>query len=120
VNFCFILAVRTMNVRLVKKKTIEDYVKKNARSKPSFQIWLSVLKFADWNKPSDIIETYGTADIIGNARVVFNIGGNHYRMICSYSFQGITMVHLYIKWIGTHAEYSKLCNNNLQYTINIY
>lgn len=29
-------------------------------------------------------------------------------------------VHLYIKWIGPHAEYNRLCINNKQYTIEDY
>ena len=111
-----------MKVRLVKKKTIEEYVTSDGRSRSSFRIWLANLKYVDWSQPNDIIKTYGSADIIGSGseRVVFNIGGNNYRMICGYSFRGITRVHLYIKWIGTHAEYTRLCNDNLQYTINVY
>ncbi len=40
-------------------------------------------------------------------------------MICKYHF-GATRVHLYVKWIGTHVEYFELCDNNEQYTIDIY
>ncbi len=96
-----------MKVRLVKRKTIEDYVQDNARSRSSFRIWLTNLKFADWSEPNDILRTYGSADLLGrgSSRIVFDIGGNNYRMICKYLF-GETKTHLYIKWIGTHAEYS--------------
>ena len=76
---------------------------------------------ADWSKPGDITETFGSADLLGNGsdRVVFDIAGNNYRLICKYHF-GLTRVHLYIKWIGTHAEYAKLCDDNKQYTVNSY
>lgn len=110
-----------MKLHLIKKQSIEDYVLNNARSKASFEIWLSILKQVDWNEPSDIIATYNSADILGKSsnRAVFNIGGNKYRMICKYHF-GNAKVHLFIKWIGTHAEYTKLCNDGLQYDINSY
>lgn len=110
-----------MKVRLVKRKTIEDYVRKNARSRSSFRIWLTNLKFADWNEPDDMLATFGSADLLGagSNRIVFDIGGNNYRMICKYLFAK-TKVHLYIKWIGTHAEYDKLCNKGEQYTIDNY
>jgi mRNA interferase HigB len=49
--------------------------------------------------------------------VVFDIGGNNYRMICKYWF-GASRVHLYVKWIGTHAEYDGLCKKNKQYTVD--
>lgn len=110
-----------MKVRLVKRKTIEDYVQDNARSRSSFRIWLTNLKFADWSEPNDILGTYGSADLLGrgSSRIVFDIGGNNYRMICKYLF-GETKTHLYIKWIGTHAEYSELVRRKDQYTIDIY
>jgi mRNA interferase HigB len=110
-----------MKVRLIKKKSIEGFALQNARSRSSLRIWLTLLKRADWNVPGDIADTYGSADLLGNGsnRVVFDIAGNNYRMICKCHF-GITRVHLYIKWIGTHAEYTELCDNNEQYTVNIY
>jgi len=110
-----------MKVRLIKKKSIEDFAVQQARSRSSLRLWLTFLNMADWTKPEDITETFGSADLLGNGsdRVVFDIAGNHFRMICKYHF-GVTMVHLFIKWIGTHAEYTKLCNDNKQYTVNSY
>ncbi len=106
---------------IVKKQTIKNYVLKNARSKPSFESFLTVLKWSDWEKPEDIVQTFNSADILGNQskRVVFNIGGNNYRMICKYRF-GKTHFHLFICWIGTHAEYTQLCDRNEQYTVRAY
>ncbi len=110
-----------MKVHLIKKQTIDDYVKRNARSKTSFRIWLAIVNRADWKEPNDILSTFNSADILGKSsdRVVFNIGGNNYRLICKYHF-GKTMVHLFIKWIGTHAAYTKLCNDGKQFEINVY
>jgi mRNA interferase HigB len=110
-----------MKVHLIKKQSIEDYVLKNARSKASFEVWLSILKRVDWNEPNEIKSTFNSADILGkdSERVVFNIGGNNYRLICKYHF-GNSCVHLFIKWIGTHAEYTKLCNEGKQYGVDIY
>ena len=110
-----------MKIHLIKKQSIEDYVHKNAQSQVPFKHWLSIVKYADWNKPEDIIITFNSADLLGNGtdRVVFNIGGNNYRMICKYCF-GKNKVHLFINWIGTHAAYTKLCKNGEQYTVNAY
>ena len=110
-----------MRIHLIKKQSIEDYVLKNARSRSSFEIWLSIVRHANWNEPNDIISTFNSADILGKSsdRVVFNIGGNNYRMICKYHF-GKTQVHLFIKWIGSHAEYSKLCIEGKQFEVDKY
>ena len=96
-------------------------MKENARSKPSFKEWLSALKTADWKKADDIQSTYSSSDLLGRGsnRVVFDIGGNKYRMICKYAF-GEKMVHVFICWMGTHAEYDKLNKENKQYIICKY
>ena len=110
-----------MKVHLIKKLSIETYVKSNVQSRTPFSMWLSIIKQVDWNEPRDMVSTFNTADILGNSsnRVVFNIGGNKYRLICKYHF-GDIKVHLFVKWIGTHAEYTKLCNDNKQYDITAY
>ena len=110
-----------MKVHLIRKETIEAFCIKHARSKSSFKSWLTAIKFADWQVPDHILDTFGAADLLGSGsnRVVFDIGGNTYRMICKYAF-GRSQVHLFVCWIGTHAEYTRLCNNNQQYTVNHY
>lgn len=110
-----------MKVHLIRKETIADFILRNARSKSSFAVWVTAVKYADWSEPSDIQDTFGSADLIGggSSRVVFDIGGNNYRMICKYAF-GEKQVHLFICWIGTHTEYDELCSRNEQYTITNY
>ncbi len=110
-----------MKLRQIKRQTIEEFSAENSQSKKPFAFWLTAIKYANWNSPEDIQSTFGTADLLGNGsnRVVFNIGGNNYRMICKFHF-GEKQVHLYVCWIGTHGEYSKLCNNNEQYTVSDY
>ncbi len=110
-----------MKVHLIKKQSIEDYTLKNAKARMSFEIWLSLIKRVDWNEPNEIILTFNSADILGKGsdRVVFNIGGNNFRLICKYYF-GNKRVHLFIKWIGTHADYTKLCNEGKQYEVDVY
>jgi mRNA interferase HigB len=110
-----------MKVHIIRKETIEEFARQNARSRPSLEEWLTKVKNADWEKPADMRATFRTADLLGknSSRVVFDMAGNNYRMICKYAF-GDKQVHLFVSWIGTHAEYSKLCEDNGQYTVSIY
>ena len=110
-----------MKVHLIRRESIENYSFFNAWSRCSFEDFLSKLKHADWEKPEDIRDTFSSADILGKgtSRVILNLGGNDYRMICKYAFGG-KQVHLFICWIGTHAEYTQLCGNDPQYTVNLY
>jgi len=55
--------------------------------------------------PHDVKEMYGTASIVQNNRVVFNIAGNKYRLVVwiNYAY-GIG----YVRFLGTHTEYDKI------------
>ena len=107
--FCEQLSVFAHESSSDKKQTIEDYKTPHFNSRTCFDEFLEKLKIADWTIPEDIQSTFPSADLLGKGsnRVVFNIGGNRYRMICWYVFK--KEVHLFIKWIGTHAEYDELC-----------
>ena len=77
----------------------------------AFENFKQQLEDCDWEKPSDIMDSFRTADIVTctevSNRVVFNIGGNKYRMICGYHF-GTEKVTLFIKFVGTHSEYDRV------------
>jgi mRNA interferase HigB len=92
-----------------------------ASGRRSFENWLTAIKYADWNGPDDIKRTFGAADLIGSGseRVVFDIGGNNFRLIAKYYF-GEEKVHLFIMWIGSHAEYDELCDKGKQYEVSDY
>jgi mRNA interferase HigB len=107
-----------MKVHLIKKQTIEYFGASHSTARPSLTEWLEKIKYANWQKPTDIKATFGTADLLGRSseRVVFDIGGNNYRIIGKYFF-GAKQVHLFICWIGTHAEYDQLCKSKKQFTI---
>lgn len=70
------------------------------------------VKRADWKKPSDVIENFPTADVITGKRFVFNIKGNHYRLVADIEFmKGI----VFVVWLGTHAEYDKIDVKTISY-----
>ena len=110
-----------MTIHLIRKDTIELYSIQNAQSRDAFEEWMSKLKNADWVSSADMKSTFPSVDLLGkgSSRTVFDIGGNKYRLIGKYAF-GEKQVHLFICWIGSHAEYDKLCKMNDQYTANLY
>jgi mRNA interferase HigB len=65
-----------MKVHLIRRETIEDFSRQNAQSKTSFAEWLTKIKFADWEGPSDIQDTFPGTDLLGNSsnRVVLTLG----------------------------------------------
>lgn len=110
-----------MKIHLIKKQSVLLFARSQARSRVSFEEWLEKIRYADWNVPSDIKQTFASADFIGrrSQRIVFDVGGNKYRIICRYVF-GESSVHLFVCWIGTHREYTEICHKEMQYTIHLY
>lgn len=55
--------------------------------------------------PAALKSDFATASILKEGRVVFNIGGNKYRLVASINYPyGI----LYIKFVGTHRQYDAI------------
>lgn len=110
-----------MKVHLIKRQSLEDFASVHVRSRNSIENWLEKIRHADWKNPADIKTTFNSVDFLGNHsnRVIFNIGGNMYRLICKYFF-GDKQIHLFVCWIGTHSEYNELNKKNEQYTVNRY
>jgi len=48
---------------------------------------------------------FGSASILKNNRVVFNIAGNKYRLIVSIDY---IRQACFIKFVGTHEQYDKI------------
>ncbi|WP_299215105.1 type II toxin-antitoxin system HigB family toxin [uncultured Aquimarina sp.] len=92
-------------MRVLKRKTLLDYWKKNPESKKHLEIWFSILNKESFNSPNEIKQIFGSADFIGENIAIFNIAGNKYRLIARIRYD---IQITYIRFIGTHAEYDKL------------
>lgn len=110
-----------MKVNLIKEQTLRDFMQGHARSRSGLTHWLQLIQVADWERPDDMGRLFPSADLLGNGsnRVVFDIGGNKYRLICKYYFSDVR-VTLFVKWIGSHAAYDRLCHNREQYEITMF
>ena len=60
---------------------------------------------ATWRQPADIKAQFGTASILKNRRVVFNIKGNDYRLVVALAFNTRLV---FVKFVGTHKAYDAI------------
>ena len=67
--------------------------------------WIAYVAQAKWRTPADVKADFGNASIIGNARIIFNIKGNDYRLIAAISYRAQIAL---IKFVGTHSEYDRI------------
>jgi len=85
--------------------SLTAYYKVHPDCKKALQKWYHDLLGRKWYKPNDVTKDYNTARAIKNNRVIFNINDNDYRLIVEINYQ---KGWVFIKFIGTHAEYDKI------------
>ncbi|MCI4641873.1 MAG: type II toxin-antitoxin system HigB family toxin [Flavobacteriaceae bacterium] len=94
-------------MRVVSFKKIHEFIEKHPDAKVALHLWYNVTTTKNWNDLSDVKKVFNSVDYIGNHRYVFNIKGNHYRLIAIISFNA---KKVYLRYIGTHKAYDKLKN----------
>ena len=67
--------------------------------------WCRHFEKAHYATPQEIKAVFGTTSILKGGRVVFNIGGNKYRLIVAFDFERQLG---FIKFVGTHAQYDDI------------
>ncbi|MFI5137366.1 MAG: type II toxin-antitoxin system HigB family toxin [Sphingobacteriales bacterium] len=85
--------------------TLRSFFECHADAEDALNNWYRLTIMADWSNYHEMKEMFNAVDMVGNDRYVFNIRGNTYRVIAMIFFDVRT---IYIRFIGTHAEYSKL------------
>jgi len=94
-------------MRIIAKSTLVRFWQRqgNEDAEAPLRSWHAVVTGANWKSPNDVKAQFRNASICGNNRVVFNIGGNKYRLILEMQYQaGIA----WVKFVGTHAQYDKI------------
>lgn len=92
-------------MRVIARPTLERFWKAYKDAEQPLKAWYQEARKADWKDPHDVKAMYGKASVIGNSRIVFNIGGNKYRLIVQFNYHRQIAL---IRFIGTHAEYDKI------------
>ena len=92
-------------MRIIAKKILREFWIKHTDCEEQLKAWFQETSNCEWNNSNEIKSDYPSASILGDNRIVFNIKGNHYRLIIkiNYDYQMI-----WIRFIGTHAEYDKI------------
>ena len=92
-------------MRIISRRTLREFWEKHPDSIIALQTWFHDVERANWTTPADIKATYRNASFVANNRVVFNIKGNHYRLVVVVVYQhGV----VYIRFVGTHQEYDQI------------
>jgi mRNA interferase HigB len=92
-------------MRIIAKRTLQNFWEHNPNSKQQLLAWYQVFDKNTFDNSNAIKSIFDSADFVRNNKVVFNICGNHYRLIVKINY--VTQI-VYILFVGTHTEYDNL------------
>ena len=90
-------------MRVISRKALKTYWKEHPAAHEVLNEWYRKIKQIKAETIVELRKTFPTADVVGNC-VVFNAGGNKYRVITRINFRREIV---YIRFVLSHAEYSK-------------
>jgi mRNA interferase HigB len=93
-------------VQVIAKRTLRLFWRRHPRAETSLRAWHATVNRSQWFSPADVKAEFGaTVDFIGDNRLIFDIGGNRYRLVVhvSYAYKRVL-----VKFVGTHAEYDRI------------
>lgn len=95
-------------MRIIAAATVKDWALRYADAGRALEKWMDLVEEAEWRNLVEVRAVLPSADevIVNSGRpvVVFNIGGNKYRLIAAIHFD---KQRVYAMEFLTHAEYDK-------------
>jgi mRNA interferase HigB len=90
-------------MHVISRKALREFWEQHPDSKSSLTRWANAMEKTDFNSFSQLKQAMPTADLVGDL-MVFNIGGNKYRLMASIHFN---RGKVYVRQILTHRDYDK-------------
>ncbi len=89
-------------MRIIAKRALREFWERHPDAEEPLLAWYREVEQADWDTPGMLKKKYGSASIVGDNRVIFNIKGNAYRLVVKINYRYRVV---YVRFVGTHAEY---------------
>lgn len=90
-------------MHIITKRALQTFWQNHPNAEKPLSAWFTQVKRVHWQNFAELRRDFPAADLVGRF-VVFNISGNHYRLITRVEFAS---QKVYIRHILTHAEYDK-------------
>lgn len=93
-------------MQVIARRTLREFWEREPKAEIPLRTWYSITNKAIWMGPQDVKAQFGTTvDFVGDNRVIFDIGGNKYRLIVHFAY---AYGRVLIKFVGTHKEYDDI------------
>lgn len=79
--------------------------KEQAAARAAMIEWHTTTTDAAWRNFAELKATFNTADYVSDGKIVFDVGGNKYRIV---GLIGFRTQRVFILFVGTHAQYDRI------------
>ena len=101
---------KELKLRVIAKKILREFWEKHSDCEQQLKSWYQEADKGTWKSLNELKSEYPSASVLEDNRVCFNIKGNNYRLIVKINFYYQMM---WIRFIGTHAQYDKIDANKI-------
>jgi len=102
-------------MRVIAKRTLREFWQSSpqyADAQGPIEAWHAEVSKASWRTPQDVKAQFRSASVLKGGRLVFNIGGNKYRLVVAVDYARETC---FVKFIGTHEQYDRIDAETVQH-----
>jgi mRNA interferase HigB len=93
-------------MRVIARRTLKQFWERHPQAEGPLRAWFAVISKAQWQGPAEVKRQFGTTvDFVGDNRVVFDTGGNKYRVVVHGSYEWSRIL---VKFVGLHSEYDHI------------
>lgn len=94
-------------VRVIARRTLRDFWLRagHGDAEQPLRAWFAEVRRATWRTPADVKAAHRNASFVGEDRVVFNVGGNKYRLVVAVKYSAQIV---FVRFVGTHKAYDRI------------
>jgi len=89
----------------IARRALKVFWEGHPQAEVSLRAWYALVAKAAWNGPADIRAMFNSVYFVADNRVIFDIGGDKFRLIARVSYKYRRVL---VKFVGTHAQYDRI------------
>lgn len=97
-------------MRVIARSALIDFCEglpkgSRASARAALLEWHRAVEAANWGNFADVKATFNSVDYIADGKIVFDVGGNKFRIVALVGFR---TKRVFILFVGTHRDYDKI------------
>lgn len=93
-------------MQVIALRTLRLFWERHPQAETPIRNWYATVTRSEWRTPADVKRHFGgSVDFVADNRVIFDLGGNKYRLVVHVAYRYRRVL---VKFIGTHAEYDRI------------